>query len=183
MTPELDEVTFGTAVANRASVGAQALIGPFVNIVVIRLMTPGDITVRELLRSTRAALLDAFADQDVPFDRVIETLHPATPKDSYGPTGGEPLFRVCVDFTEDAADGPTQTTPNLTITPLDTDDVKSGCDVYLNFSASRETLRANVLYSAELFERGTAVVFVDRLQAILGSLDRQLDCRLAEVHS
>ena len=182
IVPTTEEVAFGIAVANRSSLEAQALIGPFVNIMLVRLSTTVDTTVRELLRQARAAMLDAFAFQDVPFDRVMEALDPGSPKGSYGPKGGTPLFRVCVDFTE-AADATTRAPSELTVAPFETGDAVSGCDLYVSFSAGAGTLRGFLLYSAELFDRPTVASFLDRVQAILGSIDRQLDTRLSEVQT
>lgn len=182
--PSGDELTFGIAVANRPSTDAQALIGAFVNIVVVRLAIDESMTMRDVLRQTRTAMLDAFAYQDVPFDRVMETLEPGTPKGSYGPRQGEPLFRVCVDFNEGVSEGSpggSTTSLALTVTPVDADDLKSGVDFYVSFSADRDTLRGLLLYSAELYERRTAAAFVDRLQQVFAALPHQMDRALTEV--
>lgn len=178
--PSTEEVTVGVALANRPSVDAQALIAPFVNILPVRLPTRADMTIRDLLRCTRAAMLDAFAFEDVPFDRVMQALHPGAPMGSYGPKDGEPLFRICADFTE-AAGVPAAAGSALTVTPFDVDDAVSGCDLYVSFSSAGGTMRGLVVYSAELFDRATITSFVDRVQAILGSIDRQLDRPLPQV--
>jgi non-ribosomal peptide synthetase component F len=175
-----EEATFGIAVANRPSVEAQALIGAFVNIVVVRLVMPAELTVRDLLRQARAAMLDAFAYQDVPFDDAMEALEPGTPKGSYGPQGGEPLFRVCVDFQE-GGDRPTAPPPDLTVTAIDADEAKSGCDLFLSLSSDLNTLRGLLLYSTELYELRTALKFVDRVQAAFAALATRLDCRATDV--
>ena len=178
--PATEDVTVGVALANRSSVDAQALIGPFVNILPVRVSTPADMTVRELLRSARTAMLDAFAFQDVPFDRVMQAVHPGVPLGSYGPKNGEPFFRICVDFTE-AADAPAAAGSALAVMPFHADDAVSGCDLYVSFSGAGSTMRGFVVYSAELFDRGTITSFLDRMQTILGSLDRQLNRRLSQV--
>jgi hypothetical protein len=182
--PATEDVTVGVALANRNSVDAQALIGPFVNILPVRLSTHAEMTVRELLRSARTAMLDAFAFQDVPFDRVMQTLHPGVPLGSYGPKNGEPLFRICVDFTDGAdADSPAAAGSTLTVAPFHADDAVSGCDLYVSFSGAAGTMRGFVVYSAELFDRGTITAFLDRMRTVLGTLDRQLNRRLSQVRA
>jgi hypothetical protein len=192
--PSVDELAFGVAVANRPSIDAQAVIGAFVNIAAVRLRVTDDMTIRHLLRQARAAMLDAFAYQDVPFDRVLSALHPDTPLASYGPTSGEPLFRVCVDFNDSASDGSapdagpaqgggTQMQPGLTVTAIAADEVTSGCDLYVSFSADHDTLRGVLLYSTELYERRTAETLVDRLRGVFASLRFQLDCAMTEVQA
>ena len=178
--PSTEEVAVGVALANRGSVEAQALIGPFVNILIVRVPTRGELTMLELLRHARGAVLDAFAFQDVPFDRVMEELDPGSAKGSYGPRGREPFFRVCVDFTEGAEAAPSSF-PQLTLGPFETGDAVAGCDLYVSFSAGRGTLRGRVLYSTELFDRSTIDAFIGRLLAVLGSLDGPRDRTLAEV--
>jgi non-ribosomal peptide synthetase component F len=179
-----DEVTFGVPVANRTSSGTQALIGPFVNILPVRLPTPSTSTVRTLLLDTRTVMLDAFVYQEVPFDDVLEAMYPGRPKGSYGPAGCEPVFRVCVDFAEHA-DPLTQTQAQgrseLTVQPFETDDPIAGCDMFVSFAAGNGTLGGIVLYNAELFERSTIASFIDRFQAVLGAMDKSLDARLSEL--
>jgi hypothetical protein len=176
-----DEVTFGVPVANRTSTDAQALIGPFVNILPVRLRTPANSTVRDLLLDARTVMLDAFVYQEVPFDEVLEALYPGRPKGSYGPTDGDPVFRVCVDFSEHA-DGPLETQAQarsgLTVQPFETDDPIAGCDMFVSFSAASGRLGGIVLYNAELYERATVASFIDRFQSVLGSMDRSLHAQL-----
>jgi Condensation domain len=178
--PTADDITFGLAVANRPSLEAQDLIGPFVNIVVVRLAMPATLTVRGLLRQVRTRMLEAFAHQDVPFDEVMEALEPGTPKASYGPRQGEPLFRMCVDFN-DGAEGTAPAPRGLTITAIDADEPKSGCDLYVSFAGRGDTLRGLLLYSAELYERPTALAIVDRLQASFAHLGHRIDEACVEV--
>jgi hypothetical protein len=179
--PAVDELVVGVALANRPSVEAQSLIGPFVNILPVRLSIAGANTARELLRRARSAMLDAFTFQDVPFDAVMEALDPGSDKGSYGPTG-RPLFRICIDVT-DATDPAGAGAADVAMTPFEAGEAKSGCDLYVSFAATRETLRGMLMYSAELFDRSTVSRFLDRLLATLDSLPRELDARHTEAHS
>ena len=115
---------------------------------------------------------------------MLEALYPGRPKGSYGQTGGDPVFRVCVDFSEHA-DSPLQTQAQaraeLTVQPFETDDPIAGCDMFVSFSGAHGRLRGIVLYNAELFEPATVASFIERFQAVLASLDRSLDVRLSEL--
>jgi amino acid adenylation domain-containing protein len=86
------DLQIGSGLANRREPASEHLIGMIVNTVVFRFDLSGDPTVRELLRRARAVALDAYANADVPFDAVVETLRP--------PRGPErsPLFNVLFSF-------------------------------------------------------------------------------------
>ena len=65
----------GTDVANRFPVETEQLIGFFVNQLVLRTDLKRS-TFRELLRRVQNITLEAYDNQDVPFDKVVETLRP-----------------------------------------------------------------------------------------------------------
>ncbi|WP_345144988.1 condensation domain-containing protein, partial [Dactylosporangium darangshiense] len=69
-----DDILIGTPVANREPAETEALIGFFVNTVVLRSRLDDDPTFTELLVRTRTTALEAFAHQDVPFEQVVDEL-------------------------------------------------------------------------------------------------------------
>ena len=69
-----DDVRVATNVANRNRAGTGGLIGPLVNTVILRTDLGGDPTPREVLRRVRATTLDAYANQDLPFEEIAATL-------------------------------------------------------------------------------------------------------------
>jgi len=69
-----DDLRLATNVANRNRAGAEGLIGPIANTVILRTGLGGDPTVREVMRRVRATTLAAYAHQDLPFEVVAETL-------------------------------------------------------------------------------------------------------------
>lgn len=66
-----DDILLGTSIANRTQPELEGLIGFFSNTLALRTDLSGNPTVRELLRRVRKVALDAYANQEVPFERAL----------------------------------------------------------------------------------------------------------------
>ena len=71
-----DDVSVATAVAGRADPELEDVVGFFVNTAVIRTRTSPGQTFRELVRAVRTTSFEAIANQDLPFDLLVEQLRP-----------------------------------------------------------------------------------------------------------
>lgn len=68
------DIVVGTPIANREQSQVENLIGFFVNMLVLRNQLPGNISFVELIRQSRQVLFDAYAHQQMPFDKLVSTL-------------------------------------------------------------------------------------------------------------
>jgi len=91
------DIIVGTPVAGRNSVEWENVIGLFANMVVVRTDLSGDPAFPELLRSVRNAVIDALANQDVPFGRLVEAVHPSRS------LAQNPIFQVSFSSVKVAA--------------------------------------------------------------------------------
>jgi len=83
-----DDIAVGTPIAGRGRPELEGLIGFFVNTLVMRGDLSGNPTFAELLQRTRDRAVDAYAHQDLPFEKLVEELNPV--RDSRR----NPLFQV-----------------------------------------------------------------------------------------
>ncbi|MBX3332010.1 MAG: amino acid adenylation domain-containing protein, partial [Nitrospira sp.] len=71
------DVAVGSPIANRTQSAVESIIGSFVNTLVLRSDLSGDPTFIELMARVRTTALEAYANQDFPFDKLVETMHSA----------------------------------------------------------------------------------------------------------
>lgn len=71
-----DDIVIGSPVAGRNQLETERLIGFFVNTLLLRVDVSGDPKFCELLRRVREVTLNAWAHQDLPFEKLVERLHP-----------------------------------------------------------------------------------------------------------
>ncbi|HEU5392246.1 MAG TPA: amino acid adenylation domain-containing protein, partial [Streptosporangiaceae bacterium] len=120
---------------------------------------------RELVGRVREADLEAFAHQEVPFERLVELLNPVRS------TARHPLFQVMVDVSE--APGASLTLPRLTavaeLVPFD----GAKFDLTFDLAELREAdgapagLAGTLEFASDVFDRATAELIANRLVRVL----------------
>jgi amino acid adenylation domain-containing protein/non-ribosomal peptide synthase protein (TIGR01720 family) len=160
------DIPIGTAVAGRGDQALDEVVGFFVNTLVLRTDTSGDPAFTELLARVRETDLAAYANQDVPFDRLVDMFRAFR--------GFSPLFQVFLAFQNNTA--PELRLPGLTVRPASVDLPVAKVDLGVELSDERGPdgdpagLTGRVSYRTDLFDRGTVEMITRRLVSVLDSV-------------
>lgn len=165
---ERDDLVIGTPFSNRTQTETEDLIGLFVNDLVLRVDLSGDPTFRQLLARARKVALAAYAHQELPFGKLVETLRPDRD------LSRNPLFQVMFALP------PAQTFDlrGLTVLPTEVDFVAAPVDLALNMLQTAEGYGAFV-YDAELFDEATIARMAGHYKTLLQQLVAHPDWRLS----
>jgi amino acid adenylation domain-containing protein len=168
-----DDVCVGTPVANRTRPETEALIGCFVNTLVMRGDLSGDPTFRTLIRRTRGTAIDSQVHQDLPFELLVDALNvERSPNHA-------PLFQAMFGLHEGA---PARLElPGLTVSRVPVGFDYAKFELNLELRHATNVLRGSLEYNADLFERQTAERMATDWQALLEALLADPDRRLSEI--
>jgi len=167
------DIAVGSPIANRNRSELEGLIGFFVNSLVLRTDLSGNPTFQELLGRVREVALEAYAHQDLPFEKLVEELQPTRD------LSRNPLFQVV--FALQNAPMEQLTLPGLTLSSLnfETRTTRFDLELYLwkcsdNFRSlwgkgweHSEGLRGVAVYNTDLFEATTITRFLKHFQTLL----------------
>src|SRR6476469_4818346 len=187
-----EDIVVGSPIANRNRSEIESLIGFFVNSLVLRTDLSGNPTFRELLNRVKEVALGAYAHQDLPFEKLVEELHPDRALNQ------NPLFQVA--FALQNAPGNGLELPELTLSPqqLDVGTARFDLEFHLwerspNSSGSNQSpsnklwvdssegISGMVIYSADLFDEATITRLIGHFQTLLESIVANPEQRIANL--
>ncbi len=157
-----DDITVGTATSGRQNPELVGVVGFFVNTVALRSRIDRDETFAALLNRVRDTVLACFANQDVPFERVVDEVKPARD------TSRAPLFDTMV-VLQNAPEGATRLA-GLTVEDLSLPTVTANYDLTVEFHEADGMLRGALTYNTDLFEPATAQRFTEHLGVLLAEI-------------
>jgi amino acid adenylation domain-containing protein len=165
-----EDVVVGTDVANRNRTELEGQIGFFINHLVLRTVFSGNPSFGELLQQVRDTCLGAYANQDLPFVRLVKDLRPRRSLSHM------PLFQVL--FVTQNAPAVDLEVSDLQFQAIAFDFAISRFDLALFVSETEQGLVITWNYSTELFNHSTIERFARLWQRLLEELVRQPDARL-----
>ncbi|OHX36724.1 hypothetical protein BJL95_04270 [Methylomonas sp. LWB] len=162
----------GTPVANRSHRATENLIGFFANTVVLRNRIQGNPLWSAFLAQVKATVIDAFAHQELPFEKLVEALQPERDLSS------TPLFQVMFLFHHGARQTPELN--GLTIEPLSLASRDVKFDLTLAMHESGNSLIGTFEYNADLFKADKVQGLCDGLAYLFEQLPGGQDKRVGD---
>lgn len=165
------DVVVGTPVVARGQVELEGVIGLFLSTLPLRCDLAGNPTFLELLGRARDTVVHAFANQDIPFEKLVEELHPERSTDH------TPVFQVFLNLVP-AAPVPTGSWTGLKVEPIEPDTVTSKFDFTLYVQSSAEGLDFDLVYRKDLFSQARMEEFLRQLERFLREVVRSPEIRI-----
>ena len=168
-----EDIVVGSPIANRTRAEIEGLIGFFVNTLILRTDLSGNPTFRELLGRVREVSLEAYAHQDLPFEKLVEELNPER---SLSHT---PLFQVL--FAVQNMPKSFLTLPGLELQDFRLNRKTSKFDLSLFISESSNSLTVAFEYNTDLFAESTIARMLRHFEVLLQGIVAAPDQRISEL--
>ncbi len=166
-----DDIVVGSPIVGRSRVETENLIGNFINTIVLRGRFSGDPDFNEMLLQIRDVALGALTNQDVPFEKLVEELHPART------LSHNPLFQVW--FVLQNAQTDHEEFFDLTSESLTIDSAATRHDLQLTLWETGDGLQGTLNYSTDLFEPESVARIEKQFQELLALITDQTESRLS----
>jgi amino acid adenylation domain-containing protein len=168
------DIVVGTPVANRQHSQIQGMIGFFVNNLVLRTDLSDNPTFLQLLKQVREVVLEAYDHQNVPFEKLVEALHPERDL-SY-----TPLFQI--DFALEHEPEATVTLKDVTINTSEPGANQTAkLDLSLSLHKTEQGLTGAFEYSTDLFDATTIARMIEHWQTLLAGIVANPEQKLSDL--
>ncbi|NRN71453.1 Non-ribosomal peptide synthetase, partial [Kibdelosporangium sp. 4NS15] len=153
------DIPVGTPVAGRIDESLEDLVGFFVNTLVLRVDASGDPSFRDLIAQVREHNLDAYAHQEVPFERLVEELNPSRS------LAYHPLFQTMLAWQNAPAAG--VSLPGVEAEKIPVGTGTSKFDLWFSLTETARGVDGMAEYNSEILDRSTVESMLARLETLL----------------
>ncbi|MBD2201843.1 hypothetical protein H6G33_10830 [Calothrix sp. FACHB-1219] len=167
------DIRVGSPIANRNRVEIEKLIGFFVNTLVLRIDLSGNPSFRELLARSRQVTLEAYAHQDLPFEKLVEELQPQRSLNNH------PLYQAW--FVLDNNPMPQLQLPDLILTPFEIETRTVRHDLLLSMWETSAGIQGYFEYKTHLFDKPSIYRLIEHFQVIIQHVVAKPEIKLQEI--
>ena len=157
-----EDIVVGSPIANRNRQEIEGLIGFFVNSLVLRTNLEGNLTFLELLKRVKTTTLEAYSHQDLPFEKLVEELHPERDLSK------NPLFQVSFSLQNTPIEF--LALPDLSLNLFEFDHDYAKVDLEFNLWQEQDNLQGKIIYSTDLFNEETITRLIGHFQILLEAI-------------
>jgi amino acid adenylation domain-containing protein/non-ribosomal peptide synthase protein (TIGR01720 family) len=159
---DTQDLVIGTPVTNRNRSELNELIGLFVNTLPIRVLLQPQSSSVELLSSIRKTLLEGLANQDTPFESIVDALHPERS------LSHAPIFQTMFVLQNTLEENIEHA--DLKMLPLEAETSSTKFDLTLAIQTESNRLRCVFEYNVDLFEESTIKQLAEHYTQLLGRM-------------
>jgi len=162
-----EDILIGTPVNNRDRTELQDLVGYFQNTLVLRSRLNKEETFINLLKVIRKTALDAFENQTVPFEKLVEILQPDRDLSI------NPIFQAAFIFQNNLMENSWKNTlnlPGIKVEPVITETTSAKFDLTFAVEELDEGLTIGIEYNTDLFSVDTISRILNQFQILLQSI-------------
>ena len=167
------DLVIGSPIAGRNYSELEGVIGCFINTLALRTTLSPNMRFRDLVTRVREVALEAYAHQDLPFEKLVDELKPERN------LSHNPLVQVMFSFNNTPYEPPHLS--ELTIEPLDITIHTAKFDLSLSLEDNGQTMNAGISFSTDLFELETIRRMATHFQVLLSGIAANPDQRLFEL--
>lgn len=163
-----DDILVGSPIANRPRIECEQLIGFFLNNLVIRTTFTPDLTFRQLVKQVGANALAAYANQDLPFEKIVEAVNPDRD------VSRSPVFQAFFNLLNFADRIELRGLTEESLSPVEVwaqpDDAGSQFDLTLYVGERSESIQLVLLYNSDVFAPERIVTMLNQFRFLLDQL-------------
>lgn len=158
-----EDIVIGTPIDNRGLLESENIFGFFVNTLVLRHNLSGEINFDDLLEQVKKNCLDAYTNQYVPFELLVDELK--IERD----VAYHPIFQVMFVWPNSTE------TVKLKLPGLKTENIPintyiSKFDLTIEFAFNSSRLESCIIYNTDLYRKNTIQRMAGHLQELLHSI-------------
>lgn len=177
-----DDIVIGSPAANRTSAEYESMIGVFVNTLVLRTDLSGNPSFTQLLGRVREVTTEAFAHQDVPFEKIVEELMPVRS------LSHNPVFQVMAVLQNlpQVSQASTSNNEQLDDPPPEqrNEELSTGTskvDLTWTLAESEVGVKGHVEYNVDLFEHETVKQLIQHYLGVLSHVVESPDAEIGTI--
>ncbi|MEI7346807.1 non-ribosomal peptide synthetase [Dickeya chrysanthemi] len=167
-----NDIVVGSPIAGRTQRETEPMIGFFVNTLALRTELTNELSFSSLLQRVRSTTLDAYAHQELPFEKLVEALQPVRD------LSHQAVFQVMLALHISPQ---SQTLPGLLLKAKEGRTPTAKFDLSIEATLNQGMLQGNIEYASDLFNSTTMQRFADHYLQVLEHITRQPECPIGEI--